>query len=195
MTQWIFLFFGAAFLENATLLHGHGSTHALSGARSLRSSLAIGLLTTAIMALSGPLSYLVCRFLLIPLGLAKAKLLFLSLIPAFFATVFEILMKKKFPKTAESLGIYLPLTAVNCAILSLCLTLSNETGEASASLFHAFFYSLGTGAGFLLASLLLCLVQSRIQEKSVPSPFRGVPMSLISAGLCALCFSGVTALF
>ncbi len=192
--EWILLFFSAAFLENMALVHFHGSTHLLSASRSLRTALTVGISVLVIMTLSGPLAFLLHRFLLIPLGLESTKLLFFALLPAFFATVLEILMKKYAPKVAASLGLYLPLIASNCAILSLCLTMADHTGTASKSLFGAFIYSLGAGAGFLLACLMLCLVRSRIKEQNVPSPFRGVPLTLISAGLCALCFSGFAAL-
>lgn len=187
MKSLFLLFFGAVFLENFVLIRFHGSTHALAASRSLRTALGMGLTTAVIMTLCGPLSYLLSRYLLLPLGLWRIRLLFLLLLIALVTHVWMLLLEKHFPALSREAGIYLPLTAVNCAITALCLSLSEK---AFTGLVPAVVHSLGAGLGFLLATLVLWSVMARLQERAVPAAFRGVPLALISAGLCALAFSG-----
>ena len=108
------------------------------------------------------------------------------LVIASLVQLVEIILKKYIPSLHKALGIYLPLITTNCAVLGVCannITDGYNFLEAMAS-------SLGCGLGFLLAMLLFAGVRQKVENANPPKCFRGVPITLVSAAIVALCFNG-----
>jgi len=97
-----------------------------------------------------------------------------------------MVIKKVSQPLYRALGIFLPLITTNCAILGLALLLSMR----EYSLIQSIIFGLGAGAGFTLALFIMAGIREELELTDVPKPFRGVPISLITAGLLALAFMG-----
>ena len=93
-------------------------------------------------------------------------------------------LKKAVPPLYASLGIYLPLITTNCCVLGVTLLVQREQYDLMESLLYAF----ATGAGFLLALLLMAGVRERLETCRVPSAMTGTPIALIMAGIMSLSF-------
>ena len=101
-------------------------------------------------------------------------------------------MKKYIPSLHKALGIYLPLITTNCAVLGVCISNIDAGYNYIESICNAF----GAGVGFLLAMVLFAGVRSKMEnEEGVPMPFRGVPLTLITAAMLSLGFMGFSGLF
>ena len=104
----------------------------------------------------------------------------------------EMMMKKYIPSLHKALGIYLPLITTNCAVLGVCISNIDAGYNYIESICNAF----GAGVGFLLAMVLFAGVRSKMEnEEGVPMPFRGVPLTLITAAMLSLGFMGFSGLF
>jgi electron transport complex protein RnfA len=97
-----------------------------------------------------------------------------------------MVIKKVSQPLYRALGIFLPLITTNCAILGLALLLSMR----HYSFIQSIVFGLGAGAGFTLALLIMAGIREELELTDVPQPFRGAPITLITAGLLALAFMG-----
>ena len=108
------------------------------------------------------------------------------LIIASLVQFMEILMKKHFTALYESLGIFLPLISTNCAVLGAAILSINN----GLTLIQTIIFGTFSGVGFTLAILIFAGVRERIIYANPPEIFKGVPISLIAAGLLAMAFAG-----
>jgi electron transport complex protein RnfA len=130
--------------------------------------------------------WLLQTLLLTPLSIEWLRLPALLLIVAAAVQIAETLLQRSRPDLVEALGIFLPLTAANCAVLGvLLLNHDGGLGPVSATL-----HGLGAGVGFALALILFAAVRERLVLADVPQSFRGASINLITAGLAALAFMG-----
>ncbi len=114
------------------------------------------------------------------------------LVIAALVQLIEMMMKKYIPSLHKALGIYLPLITTNCAVLGVCISNIDAGYNYIESICNAF----GAGVGFLLAMILFAGVRSKMEnEEGVPMPFRGVPLTLITAAMLSLSFMGFSGLF
>jgi len=114
------------------------------------------------------------------------------LIIAALVQLVEMMMKKFMPPLHKALGVYLPLITTNCAVLGVCISNIDANYNYIQSLFNAF----GAGLGFLLAMVLFAGVRQKIEgAKGVPEPFKGVPITLITAAMLSMSFMGFSGLF
>ena len=114
------------------------------------------------------------------------------LVIAALVQLIEMMMKKYIPSLHKALGIYLPLITTNCAVLGVCISNIDAGYNYIESICNAF----GAGVGFLLAMVLFAGVRSKMEnEEGVPMPFRGVPLTLITAAMLSLGFMGFSGLF
>jgi electron transport complex protein RnfA len=140
-------------------------------------------LITTVTALAG---WLLQAWLLAPLQIDWLRLPALLLIVASAVQIAELLLKRARPDLVEALGIFLPLTAANCAVLGvLLLNRDSGLGPLAATL-----HGLGAGSGFALVLILFAAARERLALADIPLPFRGASINLITAGLAALAFMG-----
>ncbi len=185
----------AIFVENMALAFFLGMCSFLAISRKVETALGLGLAVVFVLGLTCPLNQLLTRHLLeagalawLPGG-ASVDLSFLSylvLIGTIAATVqiVEMVIDRYAPVLYGSLGVFLPLIAVNCAILggSLFMVRRDYTlGEATV-------FGLGSGAGFALAIVALAAVRERLRYSDVPPALRGLGITFITVGLMAIAF-------
>jgi len=169
-----------AFVNNVVLVELLGVCPFLGITRSPRAALRLGLTTAAAMPAAAAASWALRRFVLDPLGLQSLQLLALCLILALVVLLPAAALGAG-PR-ARGLGLLLPHAAASCAVLGVALGTAEPGGLASLAAGAA------AGAGFLAAALLFSGLRERMDKERTPRALRGLPLSLVTAGLMAMCF-------
>ena len=201
--DYLSLFFNSIFVDNMIFAYYLGMCSYLAVSKDVKTSLGLGLAVTFILTCTLPINYLLETYVfkagaLSWLGaeFASVDLSFLSLIVfiaviASFTQLVEMVVERYSPSLYNSLGIFLPLIAVNCAILGGSLFMQQRdfinTGMATV-------YGLGSGIGWMLAIVGLAAIRERLAYSNIPKPLRGFGITLIVTGLMGiafLSFSGV----
>ena len=191
------IFIKSIFIDNMIFAYFLGMCSYLAVSKNVKTSAGLGVAVTLIMAVTVPLTYVLDKYLLEPGSLAwlgpkfaTLDLSFLSFIVfiaviAAIVQIVEMIVEKYSPSLYKSLGIFLPLIAVNCAILGGSLFMQ-QRGYANAG--QAFAYGLGSGLGWLLAIVSLAAIREKLSYSDVPKPLRGIGISFIITGLMAISF-------
>lgn len=152
----------------------------------VRAAAQLGLCLIILMGLSSLFGWMLHNWALAPLGLAYLDTLgFLLIILALTYLLFSTLGKSK-PELHEALSGYLPQILTSCALLGVCVLNVNEGYDLLYSVLNGVF----GGLGFLVGVVILTAVQERLELANVPESLKGMPISLISAGLIAVAFMG-----
>ncbi|MCB5246701.1 MAG: NADH:ubiquinone reductase (Na(+)-transporting) subunit E [Candidatus Cloacimonetes bacterium] len=180
------LFWAAIFTSNILLTNFLGMCSYLSVSKEVESSLGLGIAVTFVLVFTTGLNWLVYRYLLVPLGIEYLQYIVFIIVIAAFVQLLELLIERYAPALYYTLGIFLPLITVNCAIFGVSLFMVIRDYNFVQSLA----YGLGSGLGWLLAILMLAGIRSKLREKMVPAGLRGAGISLIITGIMALAFIG-----
>jgi Na+-transporting NADH:ubiquinone oxidoreductase subunit E len=176
----------ATFTDNILLTRFLGMCSCLGVSKKVDTSLGLGLAVIFVTACTAAINFLVYEFLLIPLGIAYLKLIIFIIIIAAFVQFVEMVIERVSIKLYFSLGIFLPLITVNCAILGTSLFMLNKP----YSLLQAFAFGLGSGLGWFLAITIIGGIREKVNEASVPKGLEGPGITLIIIGIMALAFVG-----
>ena len=193
------LFIKAAFVENMVFTFFFGMCSYLAVSKTVKTGVGLGAAVIFVLGVTVPVNYLLETYVLkegalVWLGAeyADMDLSFLSFIMfiaviASIVQLVEMLVEKFSPALYGALGIFLPLIAVNCAILGGSLFMQERQfeniGEASV-------YGLGSGFGWFIAIVLIAAIREKIRYSHVPAPLKGVGMAFILTGLMGLAFLG-----
>jgi electron transport complex protein RnfA len=153
----------------------------------ISSAFGMGLAVTFVTALSGTLTWLVDDLVLIPLGLEIARYICYIVVIAGAVQLVEMYVRKFVPSLYKAFGIFLPLISTNCVVLGICLFL--DVWETD-NLLEAAVLSTGVGIGFTVAICIMASIREQLKLADVPSCLKGMPITLITAGLLALAFMG-----
>lgn len=172
----------------------------LAVSKDVKTSAGLGVAVTFVLTITLPVNYLLQVYVLNPLNLGYLSfILFIAVIAAITQLV-EMVVEKYSPSLYSSLGIFLPLIAVNCAIMGGSLfmqqriLLAPENAKAIANLGDAFAYAIGSGLGWMLAIVCLAGIREKMEYNDVPKPLQGLGITFITVGLMAMafmCFSGL----
>jgi Na+-transporting NADH:ubiquinone oxidoreductase subunit E len=176
----------ATFTDNILLARFLGMCSCLGVSKKVDTSLGLGLAVIFVTACTAAINYLVYKFLLIPLGIDYLKLIVFIIVIAAFVQFVEMVIERLSMKLYFSLGIFLPLITVNCAILGTSLFMLNKP----YSLLQAFAFGLGSGLGWFLAISIIGGIREKINEAFVPRGLEGPGITLIIIGIMALAFVG-----
>ena len=147
----------------------------------------MGIAVTFVMLMTTAVTHPIQTYVLDRFGLGYLQTILFILVIAALVQLVEVILKKYLPALHRALGVYLPLITTNCAVLGV--TINNITD--GYTFVQAMVNSLGCGLGFLLAMMLFSGVRSRLENNEVvPFSFRGLPITLISAAIVALSFTG-----
>ncbi len=191
------IFVKAVFIENMIFAYFLGMCSYLAVSRTVKTSMGLGIAVIFVLGITVPVDYLINKYLLLPGALtwispsfASVDLSFLSFI-IFIAVIasmvqlVEMVIEKGSPTLYASLGIFLPLIAVNCAILGGSLFMQEReyatVGEATV-------FGLGSGVGWLLAIVAIAAIREKIRYSNIPEPLRGLGITYIITGLMAIAF-------
>ena len=194
------LFVRSIFADNMVFAYFLGMCSYLAVSKNVKTSAGLGVAVTFVLLITLPVNYLLQVHVLNPLGLGYLSfILFIAVIAAIVQLV-EMIVEKFSPSLYASLGIFLPLIAVNCAIMGGALfmqqriLLEPENVKAIANLGDAFAYAAGSGIGWLMAIVCLAGIREKMEYNDVPKPLQGLGITFIVVGLMALafmCFSGL----
>ena len=191
------LFFKSIFIDNMVFATFLGMCSYLAVSKKVKTAVGLGAAVIFVLAVTVPLNWLLDQYILrdgalVWLGpeYAQYDLSFLSFI-LFIATIatmvqlVEIVVEKFSPSLYNSLGIFLPLIAVNCAILggSLFMQIKDFSGITESAI-----YGFGSGVGWLLAIVGIAAIREKIAYSNVPAPLRGLGITFIITGLMAIGF-------
>ena len=179
------VFFSMILVDNYVLVKFLGICPFLGVSKRLDSAVGMSLAVTTVMvlatAVTWPLEQILERF-----NLAYLQTIAFILVIAVLVQFLELFMRKFLPKLYVSLGVYLPLITTNCAVLGVTILNIDEGYTYLESIVCA----AGAGLGFLLAMTLFAGVRRRVEEAKPPKSLQGMPITLISAAIVALSFTG-----
>lgn len=176
----------AALVNNVVLNQFLGICSFLGVSKQMKASVSLGGAVVFVITLSSAVASILYEHVLLPLNLTYLKTIVFILVIAALVQVVEMFIKKTSPSIYNALGIFLPLITTNCAVLGVALTNVQDGFDLVQSVVSGF----GTAVGYTLAIVLLAGVRSRLDEESVPKPFRGAPLVLLSAALMSIAFMG-----
>ena len=172
--------------DNYVLSKTTGICPFLGVSKKFQQASGMGAAVIFVMLCATAATWPIFTYLLKPLDLVDLQTIVFLLVIAALVQFVEVLLKKLVPPLYKSLGVYLPLITTNCAVLGV----ANENITMGRNFITSMTASLGVGVGFLLAMVLFAGVRSRIEDCPAPKAFRGVPITLVAAGIVTLAFLG-----
>ena len=194
------LFVRSIFADNMIFAFFLGMCSYLAVSKTVKTSLGLGVAVTFVLLITLPVNYLLQVYVLNPLGLGYLSFILFIAVIAAIVQIVEMVVEKFSPSLYASLGIFLPLIAVNCAIMGGSLfmqqriILDPENVKAITNIGDAFAYALGSGIGWLMAIVCLAGIREKMEYNDVPKPLQGLGITFIMVGLMAMafmCFSGL----
>lgn len=197
------LFIRSIFVDNMVFAYFLGMCSFLAISRNVKTSFGLGLAVIFVMIITVPVNYLINKYLLtegalawLSPSLAGVDLSFLSFIMfiaviAAIVQLVEMIVEKYSPSLYSSLGIFLPLIAVNCAIMGGSLFMQERGYQTLA---EATTFAAGSGIGWCLAIVGIAAIREKMRYSQVPAPLRGLGIAFIITGLMAIsfmCFLGI----
>lgn len=194
MDQVITIIIANIFVSNFILFKFLGLCPFLGVSKQTKSAVSMGLAVIFVMTSSTILTWLVYRFLLIPLKIEFMRTISFILIIATSVQFIEMVILKISPALYRALGIYLPLITTNCAVLGVTvLNIENFFKDGKVvpgSFLLSLLQAVSAGVGFALALLLMSGIRERLELVDVPESLRGVPIAFIVASIMSLAFMG-----
>jgi len=183
------IFIKSAFIENLALAYFLGMCSYLAVSKTVKTAFGLGLAVIFVLGITMPINWLINSVLLSETGIFKTDLTFLRLI-LFIAVIasmvqlVEMIVEKFSPSLYNSLGIFLPLITVNCAILGGSLFMVSKEYNFAESVS----FGLGGGFGWFLAIVAIAAIREKIRYSAVPPALRGLGMAFILTGLMGMAF-------
>lgn len=194
MEYYLSLFVRAIFIENIALVFFLGMCTFIAISKKIETSLGLGIAVVVVQTITVPVNNLIYQFLLADGALAWAgfpevDLSFLGLLSyigviAAMVQILEMFLDKYVPALYNSLGVFLPLITVNCAILGGSLFMVNR----SYNFLESVVYGLGSGVGWAIAIVVLAGIREKMKYSDVPEGLRGLGITFITVGLMSLGF-------
>ncbi len=183
------IFIKSAFIENLALAYFLGMCSYLAVSKTVKTAFGLGLAVIFVLGITMPINWLISEYLLSENGIFGMDLTFLRLILfisviASMVQLVEMVVEKFSPSLYNSLGIFLPLITVNCAILGGSLFMVSKEYNFSESVA----FGLGGGFGWFLAIIAIAAIREKIQYSAVPGPLRGLGMAFLLTGLMGMAF-------
>ncbi|MBP1644906.1 MAG: nqrE [Bacteroidetes bacterium] len=197
MQEIINIFVKSIFIDNMIFAFFLGMCSYLAVSKTVKTSMGLGIAVVFVLLITVPLNYIIDNYLLKEGALAWISpkfatidlsylsfIIFIAVIAAMVQLV-EMFVEKTSPVLYAQLGIFLPLIAVNCAILGASLFMQerqyNNVGEVTA-------FALGSGIGWLLAIVGIAAIREKLRYSQIPTPLKGLGITFIITGLMAIAF-------
>lgn len=180
------IFFAAIFTNNILLTNYLGMCSFLAVSKEVKTSAGLGLAVTFVMTFTTVLNWFVYYYILVPLDLVYLRYIVFIVVIAAFVQIIEMIIERVSDVLYASLGIFLPLITVNCAILGASLFMVIR----KYSLISSFAYGLGSGLGWMIAILAMAGIRQKMKKAQIPQGLEGAGIALIIAGIMAIAFMG-----
>ena len=191
------IFIKSIFVDNMIFAYFLGMCSYLAVSKTVKTSMGLGIAVVFVLLITVPVNFLINKYMLakgalvwISSSLADVDLGFLSFIMfiaviAAMVQLVEMLVEKFSPSLYSALGIFLPLIAVNCAILGASLFMQERELETVG---ESIAFGLGSGIGWLLAIVAIAAIREKIRYSNIPAPLRGLGITFIITGLMGIAF-------
>ena len=187
MREYALILISTVFVNNFVLVKFLGLCPFMGVSRKYGASFGMGLATTLVLMVTSALTYLTETYILAPLELTYLRTIAYIFVIALVVQTLEIVLKKTNPELYGVLGIYLPLITTNCAVLGVVE--SNMAYDFGRSMANA----IGTSLGYLVIIVLFACIRTRLESsKEMPKAWKGVPIALLTAGIMAVIFLGLS---
>ena len=206
MEHFVSLLFRSMFTDNMVFAFFLGMCSYLAVSKNVKTSLGLGVAVIFVLCVTVPVDYLLQTKVLGASGIFGEDLTYLSFI-LFIAVIagivqlVEMVVERFSPSLYAALGIFLPLIAVNCAIMGASLFMQQRVNmdpavetKAIGSIWDAFSFAIGSGIGWLIAIVALAAIREKLAYSQVPKPLQGLGITFITVGLMALAFQCFTSL-
>ena len=206
MEHFISLIVRSIFVDNMVFAFFLGMCSYLAVSKSVKTAIGLGIAVVFVEVITLPVNYLLQTAVLANGALVKgvdltflAFILFIAVIAGIVQLV-EMIVERFAPALYSQLGIFLPLIAVNCAIMGGSLFMQQRIGmeannpQAILNFWDSVAYALGSGIGWMVAIVLFAAVREKMEYCNIPKPLRGLGIAFITVGLMAMafmCFSGI----
>jgi Na+-transporting NADH:ubiquinone oxidoreductase subunit E len=203
MEELLSTFVRAVFVDNMLFAYYLGMCSFLAVSKNVKTAVGLGIAVTFILVCTLPINYMLENYVLkegalswlgaeyVGVNLSFLSLLIFIAVIASFVQLVEMIVERYVPALYASLGIFLPLIAVNCAILGGSLFMQQK---AFANAGVATVYGLGSGLGWLIAIVGMAAIREKLTYSDIPKPLKGLGITFIITGLMGIgfmCFSGL----
>lgn len=193
------IFIKSIFIDNMVFAFFLGMCSYLAVSKTVKTSIGLGIAVVFVLLITVPVNFLVEHYVLkkgalvwLGEGFADVDLSFLTFmvfiaVIAAIVQLVEMIIEKFSPSLYNSLGIFLPLIAVNCAILGAALFMQEREYE---NVIEATVFGVGSGIGWMLAIVGIAAIREKLRYSNVPDPLKGLGITFIVTGLMAIAFMG-----
>ena len=189
------LFISSIFIDNMVFAFFFGMCSYIAVSKSVKTALGLGLAVTFEQTMTVPLNYLLNEYVLAPNALVEGVdlsflsfIVFIAVIAAFVQLV-EMIVEKFSPSLYNQLGIFLPLIAVNCAIMGGSLFMQQMVGAGEIrNVGESVVYGLGSGIGWWIAIVMMAAIRERLSYSHIPAALKGPGIAFIITGLMGIAF-------
>ncbi|MFH0841106.1 MAG: NADH:ubiquinone reductase (Na(+)-transporting) subunit E [Bacteroidota bacterium] len=199
MEHYLNIFVKSIFIDNMVFAFFLGMCSYLAVSKTVKTSVGLGIAVIFVLLITVPVNFLIEKYVLkdgaliwLGEGFADVDLSFLTFmvfiaVIAAIVQLVEMVVEKFSPALYNSLGIFLPLIAVNCAILGAALFMQEREYE---NVLEATVFGVGSGIGWMLAIVGIAAIREKMRYSNVPAPLRGLGITFILTGLMAIAFMG-----
>ena len=186
--QYLIVFITAIFVNNVVLSQILGICPFLGVSKKINTALGMSGAVAFVLVLATLVTYLLQYYVLNPLNLGYLQTIAFILVIAALVQLVEIILKKVSPSLYQALGVFLPLITTNCAVLGVAILVIQK----EFNLMMGVWYALSTALGFGLALVIFAGIREQLNLVSVPKGMQGMSIALVTAGLLAMAFMGLS---
>jgi Na+-transporting NADH:ubiquinone oxidoreductase subunit E len=180
------LFFASIFTSNILLANFLGMCSFISISKDMKSSNGLGMAVVVVLTVTAAVNWLVLNLVLEPLGLVYLRYIIFIIVIAGVVQMLEMIIDRVSQTLYMSLGIFLPLITVNCAILGVSLFMQIR----EYTFIESIVYGFGSGLGWWLAIMALAAIRKKTEKAPVPAGLQGAGITMITIGFMAIAFMG-----
>jgi len=186
--EYILIIISAVFINNVVLAQFLGICPFLGVSNRVNTALGMAGAVTFVIVLATIVTYLIQIYVLNKLGIGFMQTITFILVIAALVQMVEIILKKVSQPLYQALGIFLPLITTNCAVLGVAILVIKK----DYNLIQSVVFGASTAIGFGLALVILAGIREQLELADIPKGMKGVPISLVIAGILAMAFMGFT---
>ena len=190
MVDLLIIAISSALVSNVVLSQFLGICSFVGVSKKVSTSAGMGGAVIFVITIASIVASLIYEFVLAPLGLDWLNTIVFILVIAALVQIVEMFLKKAMPSLYQALGVYLPLITTNCAVLGVAITNVQKEYGILTGIVNGF----ATALGFTIAIVILAGLREKMEYNEVPESFKGMPMVLLTAGLMAIAFCGLSGL-
>lgn len=188
--EYLIIIISALVVNNIVLAQFLGICPFLGVSNKISTAVGMSGAVIFVLTLATIVTFLIQHYILIPLGIGFLQTISYILVIAALVQMVEIILKKVSPALYQALGLFLPLITTNCAVLGVAILVIQK----NFNLMESTVFAIANAGGFALALIIFAGIREQLEINGVPKGMKGIPISLVTAGLLSLAFMGFAGL-